>query len=307
MRSKLSFSILIVMVLIVIAVVTIPTLIDVEELDSEANRMASENWASLEAGGVYYEDSLTAGPTIVLIHGFSVPSYTWDNNFRSLANAGYRVIRYDLYGRGYSDKPVIEYDRALFVAQLDQLLVALEIEDKVIIVGQSMGGAIAGAFAAEHPQRVSKLVLLEPAFEPSDIGPVSWPVIGEFLIYVFVVPQLAQAQLQDFTEPEKFAYWPEKFVFQTKYVGFRHAILSTIRESAIANPMDDFRQVGENKTPTLIMWGDSSQSFPGSPFSDVVNVLGSGVVAKEVEGGGHALHYEQAELVNQTILEFIGR
>jgi pimeloyl-ACP methyl ester carboxylesterase len=66
-------------------------------------------------------------------------------------------------------------------------------------------------------------------------------------------------------------------------------------------------QVGENKTQTLIMWGDSDQSFPGSPFSDVVNVLGSGVIAKEVEDGGHALPYEQPELVNQTILEFIGR
>jgi hypothetical protein len=85
MRSNFAFLTVIVIVLIVIALAPIPTLFNVEELDSEANRMASENWAALEAGGVYYEDSLTAGPAIGLIHGCSVLPYTWDNNFRSRA------------------------------------------------------------------------------------------------------------------------------------------------------------------------------------------------------------------------------
>ena len=62
------------------------------------------------------------GPVVVFVHGFSVPSYTWRNNTRPLADAGYRVLSFDLYGRGYSDRPLTAYDRSLFTSQLKDLL-----------------------------------------------------------------------------------------------------------------------------------------------------------------------------------------
>jgi len=45
------------------------------------------------------------GPAVALVHGFSVPYYVWDPTAPELARAGFRVLRYDLYGRGYSDRP----------------------------------------------------------------------------------------------------------------------------------------------------------------------------------------------------------
>ena len=67
-----------------------------------------------------------AGPpavhTVVLVHGFSVPYYIWDPTFDGLVAAGFRVLRYDLFGRGWSDRPDARYDPNFFDEQLVQLL-----------------------------------------------------------------------------------------------------------------------------------------------------------------------------------------
>ena len=64
------------------------------------------SYVSLGAGVTHFE---LAGPpdaqTVVLVHGFSVPYYIWDPTFDALAAAGFRVLRYDLFGRGWSDRP----------------------------------------------------------------------------------------------------------------------------------------------------------------------------------------------------------
>ena len=58
------------------------------------------------------------GIPVVLIHGFSVPYFIWDPTFRALAEGGMNPVRYDLYGRGYSDRPKAKYNVGLFVEQL---------------------------------------------------------------------------------------------------------------------------------------------------------------------------------------------
>jgi pimeloyl-ACP methyl ester carboxylesterase len=100
---------------------------------------------------------------VVFVHGFSVPSFVWEPSFRALADAGFRVVRYDLLGRGYSDRPRARYDQELFDHQLRDLIGALALEVPVDLVGLSMGGAIAVGFADRHPASVRRLVLIDPA------------------------------------------------------------------------------------------------------------------------------------------------
>ena len=82
---------------------------------------------------------------------------------KGLAALGYRVLTYDLYGRGYSDRPPGLQDRAFFLSQLEELLEDQEVEDDFTLLGYSMGGAIATAFASAHPGRVRGLILLASA------------------------------------------------------------------------------------------------------------------------------------------------
>lgn len=97
------------------------------------------------------------GNPIVLVDGFSVPYFIFDLTFDFLVNAGFRVLRYDSIGRGFSDKPNVDYDIHLFVRQLKDLLDALELK-QIDLVGLSMGGPITATFISKYPQYVNKHV-----------------------------------------------------------------------------------------------------------------------------------------------------
>ncbi|MBM7060334.1 alpha/beta fold hydrolase [Pseudomonas sp. UL073] len=112
---------------------------------------------------LHYLDSGTGEP-VVLIHG-SGPGASGHSNFKlnypEFAAAGHRVIIPDLPGYGASDKPETDYTLEFFVAALSGLLDALDI-GRCVLVGNSLGGAIAIKLALDQPQRVSKLVLMAP-------------------------------------------------------------------------------------------------------------------------------------------------
>ena len=75
-------------------------------LDDAARRSAPGKFVRLSDGMTHYEllgpDS---GATVLLVHGFSVPYYIWDSTAAALSSKGYRVLRYDEYGRGSSQAP----------------------------------------------------------------------------------------------------------------------------------------------------------------------------------------------------------
>ncbi|WP_236212349.1 alpha/beta fold hydrolase [Metapseudomonas otitidis] len=104
------------------------------------------------------------GEPVVFIHG-SGPGASGHSNFKQnhpvFAEAGYRVIVPDLPGYGASDKPETVYSLDFFVAALRGLLDTLDIQ-RCVLVGNSLGGAIAIQLALDEPRRVSRLVLMAP-------------------------------------------------------------------------------------------------------------------------------------------------
>ncbi len=102
------------------------------------------------------------GTTVVLLHGKNFCAATWGDTARGLATAGYRVIAPDQIGFCKSSKPSgYQYSfhamAALTAALLDQAGAG-----KVVLIGHSTGGILATRFALLYPQRVSKLVLVNP-------------------------------------------------------------------------------------------------------------------------------------------------
>ncbi|KAI0662774.1 alpha/beta-hydrolase [Cubamyces menziesii] len=103
------------------------------------------------------------GTKVVLIHGISTPAMSWREIAPYLAEQGFRVLVYDLYGKGYSEAPHMTYDWTLFCTQLALLLQYVRWE-AAHVVGFSMGGGIAAAFAASLPHLVSgKVVFIASA------------------------------------------------------------------------------------------------------------------------------------------------
>ena len=82
-------------------------------MNNEARKGIPGQFIKLTNGITHYQSGgPDTGKTIILVHGFSVPYYIWDTTYDSLVQNGLHVIRYDLFGRGYSDRPDVKYDLA---------------------------------------------------------------------------------------------------------------------------------------------------------------------------------------------------
>lgn len=125
---------------------------------------ASGQFVTLPQGLKLHYQDIGSGEPVVFIHG-SGPGASGHSNFKQnypvFVKAGYRVIVPDLPGYGASDKPDTLYTLDFFVNALSDLLDALDIQ-RCVLVGNSLGGAIAIKLALDQPQRVSRLVLMAP-------------------------------------------------------------------------------------------------------------------------------------------------
>lgn len=99
------------------------------------------------------------GPAIVCIHGLTANHTGWAS-IADILSPDYRLIAYDLRGRGDSDKPPKGYSLQIHCQDLAGLLDHYALK-KAILMGHSLGAAIALCFAARFPRRVSKLILVD--------------------------------------------------------------------------------------------------------------------------------------------------
>lgn len=274
-------------------------------LTPAVKRASGGAFVRLSEGDVHYE---IAGPengrVVVLIHGFSVPMYVWDSAFADLARSGFRVVRFDLYGRGLSWRPRGAYGRDRFVTQVHELVQRLDLRRPVAVAGVSMGGAIATAYAASYPDEVSSVVLIDPLNRASDVTPMNVPLLGEYLNRVWFVPSLASIQGGDFVHPERLAGWPERFREQTRYRGFAYAILSTLRNYVNRDPISDYEALGLQKKPVLLIWGAADKTFPLAQSARVRAAI-PGAQFLVVPDAGHFSMAERPELVNPSIVSFL--
>ena len=278
-------------------------------LTDEVRRDVSGSFVRLPEGVVHYEMvGPHAGRTVVLVHGFSVPAYIWDPTFDALARAGYRVLRYDLYGRGYSDRPDLAYDRELFDRQLAGLLDSLDVSGPVDVMGLSMGGSIAGTFAARHPERVRTLTLVDPAFaSPRALSLVErTPLVRDYLHAVLAVPSMPEGQLADFHRPEKHRDWPDRYRAQMRYDGFRRAILSTRLTRATLDERPTLARLDSLRMPVLLIWGEHDAGITREAMDDIRKAIRR-TQYHAIADAGHIPHYERPEVVNPILLDFLAR
>jgi len=103
-------------------------------------------------------DAAGSGPAVVLVHGVGGSRADWEHQVPALATR-FRVVCYDMLGHGESIKPPGPYRMDQFVEQINRLLDSLAIE-RAALVGLSMGGLVARAYALAEPGRTAALVIL---------------------------------------------------------------------------------------------------------------------------------------------------
>ena len=287
------------------------SLIDQEKitLNDTVRASLSGQFVNLPLGIVHYElAGPETAPTIVLVHGFSVPYYIWDPTFAALTQAGFRVLRYDLYGRGFSDRPEKDYNLDLYDSQLEELLPALNIQGPVDLVGLSMGGLIVASFANHYPDQVRSILLIDPEVAPVSIWqifPLNLPLVGEYLMTVYVAPvQLPKSQSTDFYRPDKFPDWEAMFRVQLQYTGFKRAILSSIRLMPGMDATAEYGAVGKLKLPALLIWGREDKTVSAADIQQIEELI-PGIEYHTIEEAGHIPQYERPEVVNPLLINFL--
>ena len=274
-------------------------------LDANARAGVPGKFVVLSGGTTHYD---VAGPetgqVVVLVHGFSVPSYIWDSTFNALSASGYRVIRYDLFGRGWSDRPDAAYDGAMYDAQLNDLLDSLHVTQPINLVGLSFGGFVTAHYVTTHTRRVRSLTLVDPVSSSSPVpGFLTTPVIGPWIWQVTQIPGKAESQYSDFLHPERYPTWADQYRPQMRYDGFGRSLL----RSAIALGGTDFKtlyaDVAKTAVPVLLVWGKQDQTL-SIALSDVIRTAIPAVDFFPVDSAGHLPHIEQAALVNAKLQQF---
>jgi pimeloyl-ACP methyl ester carboxylesterase len=278
-------------------------------LDSIKREKANGEFVKISDGIVHYEiGGPKDGSWIVLIHGFSVPMYAWDDAFESLTKEGFRVLRYDLFGRGYSDRPKTLYDFNLYIRQLTELLSALEINDKVSLVGWSMGGGISAVITAQYPEMVDKAVFIAPVSLVANVSLamrlLDLPIIGNMLMGLIGEKALLDNLRADFLNEELLHDFVEKFKEQMQIKGFKYAILSTMRNF----PRDlsgVYKQIGQQKRSTMLVWGKQDDSL--APFSNhkLVQKAIPEIEFHPINNAKHAVHIEKSDEVNKKLISFL--
>ncbi|KAH8828979.1 Alpha/Beta hydrolase protein [Flagelloscypha sp. PMI_526] len=238
------------------------------------------------------------GQKIVLLHGLSVPSLIWKNVAPDLARRGYRVLLYDLYGRGYTEAPQTTYTTTFYTTQLALLMQYLK-WDKTYVAGMSMGGGITAAFVAQFPHLVEdRVVLIASAglIGTNDMSRttrlVSTPIM-QAVVSSGPVRKYVQSLLQAHVSPERISDPIAEIVrIQSAHLpGFNQAVSSSLREGPIRGQAASFSTPEFNGRNILFIHGTNDTTVDYKYAKMMQDLLPENAASEllTVENAGHEL------------------
>lgn len=243
-----------------------------------------------------------SGPAVVLLHGLGGNSTNWVFNTPALSQK-HRVIVPDQVGFGDSDKPFINYRVATYVDFLDKFLEGLKVE-RTTLVGNSMGGWVAAAYALKHPAKVERLVLVDAAgFAPpkefdlatlSGLNPSTREGMKRLAGLVFFNPLLKTDAAVDMLLAQRLS------------AGDGYTIQSLVESIHRGEDMLDGR-LGAIKQPVLIVWGRedglTTLAREGERFRKEIPHAQLLVF----DNCGHVPQVEKAAEFNAAVLKFLSQ
>jgi pimeloyl-ACP methyl ester carboxylesterase len=213
-------------------------------------------------------------PAVILLHGFGSSLQTWDG-WAAILQTRFRVIRFDLPGFGLTGAdPTGDYSDARTVQVLGALMDRLGLA-RASLAGNSLGGKIAWQFAADHPDRVVRLILVSPdgyASPGFEYGKrPSVPAVMRLLPYTLPRAMVRMTLAPAFADPA--AMTP---ALVTRYQdmmlapGVRQAMLDRMSQVLLVPPEPALRRI---TAPTLLLWGERDAMIPFSNSADYLRAL----------------------------------
>lgn len=265
---------------------------------SQADWSAAKKTVSLPNGVslAYSEMGNTEGQPLLLVHGYTDNSRSWSLVAPYLTN--FHIYAIDLRGHGKSSAPECCYTYADFADDVFDFLQSKKIE-RISVVGHSLGSLTAQLLAAQHPEKVDKLVLVSSTLNTGG-GPGTW-------LWDNIGP------LQPPIDPNsKFMmdwYWNPNPVDQT--------FIKHEREESAAVPIHVWKGVlwgtttGDLsktasliKAPMMIFWGDQDPLFDAS-HQEKLKAAFPNAQFEVFQGAGHNMFWEQPKRAAELISSFL--
>ena len=239
-------------------------------------RQGSEyEFAKLSQGLTAYKDiGNKDDPAIIVIHGATLPSEGFIGFCSGLSAKGYRVICYDQYGRGYSDRPITNYNMQLYTEQLRELLDFLDIKD-AILYGSSMGAPIAINFSNNYSERILAIGLQVPLVHSNSkvLGLIKVPVVGNLFLRTFGIPFAKNRAEQWAHENEGQEEFINRYITQLSLPGTEYSLLSSIQNIANKDFLPDYKVFSELNIPIHIAYASDDDEIDPKTVNDVLKLI----------------------------------
>jgi len=245
------------------------------------------------------------GPAVVFLHGLGASMYVWRKTLGAVRAAGYRVVAFDNRGFGLSDKPPHGYDNAAYARLLAALMDSLHLADAVL-VGHSMGGAIAAEAAIAWPDRVRGLALIGSAGlggrEPLLFRVARWPVVGPLLL-AFRGRALTERLLRStYADPGKVtAADVDQYYAPVTLPGYGNALRAALREFRFDGLEGRLDRI---TAPTLALWGDEDRWVPPGLGRLMASQIPRSAFLT-ARHAGHAVPEEAPDELNHLLIRFL--
>jgi len=309
--KKLFIILLVTVGVLALIIVILPKVTSKETCTYEEaiERFAKGKFVTVDDKKVHYVEKGDGKP-IILIHGFLYHTVMWKKNIDALAEK-FKVYAIDLWGWGYSERlKKMEYSFELYGNQVTGFMDALNIE-RATLAGQSMGGSISVYVAAHFPERVDRLILVDPAVIPypmTTTGKIyQLPFVGEFLnaipgdalmknniktVWFYDENKVTEEYTKEVLQP---------FCIKGSYAGAMYILRNVIKAPYVEKEANLLAKMNK---PTLIIHGREDKAIPLNK-SETLNDLWKGSKLVIFEKAGHTPHEEYPERFNKLAIDFL--
>ncbi len=263
--------------------------------------------ASLPSGETWYAwHGQQDGPVAVCVHGLSTPSFVWGAVVDILTDQGFRVLTYDLYGRGLSGRPTGAQTADFHMQQLDELLADQQVADGFTLLGYSMGGAIVTCFAARNPTRLKQVVMIAPAGLGHDLGATTEFVTrhglpGDWLMLTKGARELRQGieiEAADFTPAVPGIFDMQRAELSLR--GYIPAITSSLRHFLRGDLRAEHDIIRASNLPVLAIWGADDTVIPISCM-DKLAAINPSANQISIPGAPHGVTYTHPQEMRDAL------
>jgi pimeloyl-ACP methyl ester carboxylesterase len=259
-----------------------------------------------------------SGPLLLLLHGFPEFWYSWRHQIAALS-PHFTVVAPDLRGYNDTDKPTWGYELDVLVADVLELMRALE-HERAIVVGHDWGGLLAWTLAMSHPQRVERLAVLNaphPALMLKAIRTNPRQMVRSLYVALFQLPWLPEWLLS--ANDYALIDWALRgtTVRQDAFsAGDIHAYKDAIsKPGALTAALNWYRALWYDRSylrslpmqvtmPTLLLWGESDHAL-GTELTYGTEQYVPDLRIQYIPACSHWVQQDQPELVNHHLLTFL--